>query len=87
MRTHVILPEDLVQAIDNLAGKGKRSQFIEAAVREKLRTETLLFALKETAGALSSEEHPEWATKETVASWVREGRLQSDKRLDGHRCG
>ena len=87
MRTHVILPEDLVKAVDNLAGKGKRSQFIEVAVREKLRTEALISALKETAGALSSEEHPEWATKETVASWVRESRQRSDKRLDGHRRG
>lgn len=41
MRTHVILPEDLVEAVDAQAGKGKRSQFIEEAIREKLRIDAL----------------------------------------------
>ena len=36
MRTHVILPEDLVEAVDAQAGKGKRSQFIEEAIREQV---------------------------------------------------
>ncbi len=78
MRTHVILPEDLVKAIDKEAGKGKRSRLIEEAVREKLRKENLLSALKETAGALSAEDHPHWDTPEKVAAWVRESRRQSD---------
>ena len=82
MRTHVILPEDLVKAIDKEADKGKRSRFIEEAVREKLRKENLLSALKETAGALSAEDHPHWDTPEKVAAWVRESRRQSDKRLE-----
>ena len=83
MRAHVILPEDLVRAVDALAGKGKRSRFIEDAVREKLRREALLAALAETAGTLSAKDHPHWDTKEDVASWVRESRRQSDKRLEG----
>ncbi|MCI0903329.1 MAG: ribbon-helix-helix protein, CopG family, partial [Chloroflexi bacterium] len=45
MRTHVILPEDLVRSVDALAGKGKRSQFIEEAIREKVRIDTLRAAL------------------------------------------
>ena len=32
MPTHLILPEDLVKAVDATAGKGKRSRFIEEAV-------------------------------------------------------
>ncbi|PKB67021.1 MAG: hypothetical protein BZY81_05615 [SAR202 cluster bacterium Io17-Chloro-G4] len=79
---HVILPEDLVKAVDDLAGKGKRSRFVEEAVREKLRKENLLSALAETAGSLSAEDHPHWNTKEDVASWVRESRRQSDERLN-----
>ena len=87
MRRHVVLPDDLVKAVDALAGKGKRSRFIEDAVREKLRTEALLVALQETAGMLSADEHPEWATPEKVASWVRESRQQSDRRLEGRQGG
>jgi metal-responsive CopG/Arc/MetJ family transcriptional regulator len=87
MRTHVILPEDLVKSVDDLAGKGKRSQFIEEAVREKLRVDALRAALEATAGMLSAEDHPEWGTSEQVASWVRESRKQSDKRMDEYRRG
>ena len=87
MRMHVVLPEDLVKAVDALAGMGKRSRFIEDAVREKLRSEGLLSASKETAGMLSADEYPEWATREQVASWVRESRQQSDRRLEGRQGG
>ena len=87
MRMHVVLPDDLVKAVDALAGKGKRSRFIEDAVREKLRTEALLVALQETAGMLSADEHPEWATPEKVAAWVRESRQHSDRRLEGRQGG
>ena len=69
MRTHVILPEELVKAVDAQAGKGKRSRFIEEAVREKLRKDALVSALRRTAGALSAEDHPKWDTPEHVASW------------------
>ena len=87
MRMHVILPEDLVKAVDDLAGKGKRSRFVEEAVREKLRKEALLSALEETAGMLSADDHPEWATPEKVAAWVRETRQQSDRWLEGRQGG
>ncbi len=87
MRTHVILPEDLVKSVDALAGKGKRSQFIEEAIREKLRIDALHAALEATAGALSAKDHPHWDTPEKVAAWVRESRRQDDKRIDRYRRG
>ncbi len=80
LRTHVVLPEDLVQALNKEVGKGKRNQFIEQAIREKLKRETLLSALKMTAGVLSAKEHPEWTTGEDVAAWVRESRILDDAR-------
>ena len=87
MRTHVILPEDLVKSVDALAGKGKRSQFIEEAIREKVRIDTLRAALEATAGAFSAKDHPHWDTPEKVAAWVRESRRQDDKRIDRYRRG
>ena len=87
MRTHLILPEDLVRSVDALAGKGKRSKFLEEAVREKVRIERLLAALKATAGILSAEDHPEWATSEKVAAWVRNLRKQSDQDFEERQRG
>ncbi len=87
MRTHVILPEDLVKAVDKEAGKGKRSKFIEEAIREKLRIDALHSALEATAGALSAKDHPHWDTPEKVAAWVRESRRQDNERIDRYRHG
>jgi metal-responsive CopG/Arc/MetJ family transcriptional regulator len=78
VRTHVVLPEELVQALNKEVGKGKRNQFIEQAIREKLKRETLLSALKMTTGVLSAKEHPEWTTGEDVATWVRKSRILDD---------
>lgn len=35
VRTHVVLPRDLVEAVDTLVGKRTRSEFVEQALREK----------------------------------------------------
>ena len=87
VRTHVVLSEEVVEALDTLVGKGKRSHFIEEAVREKLRRETLISALEVTAGILSSEERPEWSSGESIAAWVRESRTQDDARRKHLRRG
>ena len=71
MRTHLVLPDDLVKAIDELVGKRKRSQFIAEAARDRLRSERLLKVLRETAGSLDLSRHPEWETPEKVVEWVR----------------
>ncbi|MDO8749862.1 MAG: ribbon-helix-helix domain-containing protein [Dehalococcoidia bacterium] len=82
MRTHLILPEEMVKEVDALVGKRKRSQFVGEAVREKLRRENLLAALAATAGILSAEDYPEWATSEEVAAWVHDMRQRDDERLE-----
>ena len=82
MRTHLILPEDLVNRIDEVVGKRKRSRFVEEAVREKLRKDTLIAALEKTAGVLAKGGPSEWATPEDAAAWVRDTRRHSDERLD-----
>ncbi len=81
MRAHIVLPDDLVETIDRLVGKRRRSAFIAEAARDRVRREGLLRALKETAGVLKAEDHPEWADSRKVAAWVRKLRRQSDRRL------
>ncbi|MBM3924994.1 MAG: hypothetical protein FJ320_03260 [SAR202 cluster bacterium] len=82
MRTHLILPDDLVKQVDATVGKRKRSRFVEEAVREKLRREALLAALSATAGMLSAEDHPQWAASKQAAAWVRESRRRDEYRSE-----
>ena len=79
MRTHMVLPDELIESIDSLVGKRKRTRFVQEAVREKLRRETLVAALEATAGVLAKDDHPEWDTTEKVAAWVRETRRRGQR--------
>lgn len=79
MRTHIVLPDELVEAVDRLVGKRRRSAFVAEALRERLRREQLLRALEESAGILKEEDYPEWATPAKVARWVRKVRRESER--------
>ena len=78
-RTHVVVLEELVEEIDKLSGKRKRSWFITQAVRKEIQRLNLLKAVKETAGAWKDKDHPEF--KEGVDNWVRSLREEDEKRL------
>jgi hypothetical protein len=80
-RTHVVLPDDLVEEVDRIAGRRKRSEFIEAAIREKLARAALAVALAEAAGVLDPADYPDWQTPEAVSAWVRAGRREDDAQL------
>jgi metal-responsive CopG/Arc/MetJ family transcriptional regulator len=88
IRTHVVFPKELVEAVDRLVGPRKRSAFLVQAVEEKIDRERLGRALASTAGFLAKETHPEWETPEQVSAWVHELRsLDSDageRKLDRH---
>ncbi len=84
MRTHVILPDDLVAGVDELVGKRRRSEFIAGAAREKLQREQQLRAIREGAGSIDLSKHPEWSTREKTIEWVRAQRAipsNYDKRI------
>jgi metal-responsive CopG/Arc/MetJ family transcriptional regulator len=82
MRTHIVLSDKLIEEIDSVVGKRKRSRFVEEAIREKLKRGSLLKVLKETAGVLPFEEYPEWGTPEKTAAWIRESRQRDSERLE-----
>ena len=71
MRTHVIMPPELVKEVDELVGKRKRSRFVAEAVEEKLRRQRLLDLFDEMAGSLKDVDIPGWETPESTAEWVR----------------
>ncbi len=73
-RTHVVLTDEVVAAIDRLVGERGRSRFLEAAAQEKLARIELEAALEDTANTLSTTRHPEWRSRRSTAAWVRKTR-------------
>lgn len=70
-RAHIVIPEDLVQSIDALVGKRKRSKFITEAAKKELSRLRLLRALDKAKGSWSNRDHPELARKGGAYKWVR----------------
>ena len=58
-RTHVVVPGELVEEIDRLSGKRKRSWFITQAIRKEIQRLNFIDAVKETAGIWKDKDHPE----------------------------
>ncbi len=85
-RAHLVLPEQLLEAVDRIAGKRKRSRFVEEAVREKLAREELAAAMRECVGIIDLAEYPDWKTPEGVSEWVKRLRGQ-DKLRVGRKIG
>lgn len=81
MRAHVVLPEELIEEVDHIAGKRKRSQFVEEAIREKLAREALGRVLKDSAGMLKPSDYPHWETPEKADAWIRASRQLDNERL------
>jgi len=70
-RTHVILDDDVIEAIDKLVGQRGRSRFLEEAAREKLERVELDKALVSTAGILKDKDYPEFKDQAAINGWVR----------------
>jgi predicted transcriptional regulator len=82
IRTHVVIPRDLVEAVDRLVGQRKRSAFLVEAIEEKLEREEFGRALAETKGFLPADAYPEWSTPEKTSAWVRELRAVDSEATD-----
>jgi hypothetical protein len=70
-RTHVILSDDVILAIDKRVGERGRSRFLEEAAREKLERLDLDGALVSVAGILNERDYPEFADQASINEWVR----------------
>jgi hypothetical protein len=77
MQTHVVLPPELVEEVDSLAGRRKRSQFIEDAIRTRFACEARPGSYATRPDA-RSKEYPHLATPEERSVWVQ--RLRSFER-------
>jgi predicted transcriptional regulator len=68
---NMTLPDDLVAALDEVAGPRNRSAFAEEAIRRAIKREQLRLAIERTAGSLPMEHYPHWRTSADVVAWVR----------------
>lgn len=73
-RTHVILSNEVIAAIDERVGERGRSRFLEEAARERLERLALEAAIHEGAGLLKDRDYPHWRDTESVENWVRTSR-------------
>lgn len=81
VKTHIILPHDLLEDIDKIVGNRKRSSFLTEAAREKLERVKLARALEEARGAWKDEDYKELYSIDDIREWVRDLRQENSKRL------
>ncbi len=80
IRTHVVMPKDLLEEVDKLVGSRHRSEFVTAAAAEKVACLKLRQAAHKLGGSLEHTDIPGWETSESAAGWVRNLRRESEER-------
>lgn len=77
-RVHIVLPDDTLAELDQVAGRRHRSAFIAEAIREKLQRERQAAA---RISAVALDEIPVWSSPEEVTAWLRASRQRDVERL------
>ena len=77
-RTHIVIPDQLVQEIDMLVGKRGRSTFLADAAWREVRRLRMLKALEEASGSWSDKSHPE--IRDGAAKYISKLRKEGEKR-------
>jgi metal-responsive CopG/Arc/MetJ family transcriptional regulator len=76
-RAHIVLPDDLLDQIDELVGSRGRSQFIAELARAEVHRRRLLRLLEQRGAGWKLENHPE--LKQGAANWVDSMRQEDEK--------
>ncbi len=80
-RAHVVVDEAILKEIDRLAGKKKRSSFIEDAAKKELQRLKQLSLLRKLKGSWADEDHSEMKGRAGTTKWVRNLRRENDDTL------
>ncbi|HEX5163997.1 MAG TPA: ribbon-helix-helix domain-containing protein [Thermomicrobiales bacterium] len=80
-RVSIVLPDEVLAELDQIAGKRHRSEFIAEAIREKLNLARRTRAVRETVAILPGDEIPVWHSAEEVSAWLRASRQRDVERL------
>ena len=76
-RTHVVLPQELLQGIDALVGKRGRSAFLAEVAAKELKRRELIALLSDPEPVWKTKDHPE--LKHGAAAWVSKMRKADDR--------
>lgn len=79
-KAHLVFPQELLDSIDKLVGKRKRSKFVVEAAQKELKRLQLQRALEKAAGAWKDENHPA-LKKKGAYQWVRDLREEAERRF------
>jgi metal-responsive CopG/Arc/MetJ family transcriptional regulator len=82
-KAHLVFPQNILEEVDQIAGKRKRSLFIVKATQEKLERERFLKTLDETKGAWADKHHAQLRTERDMEQYLREKRSSYRRRLKG----
>ena len=74
-RTNLTLPEELLRAVDEIAGPRGRSRYVADAVAVRVKRDRLLRAIKASAGSLVPKGGRPM-TREEVSAWVEQQRSE-----------
>ena len=80
-KAHLVFPREILEEVDDIAGKRRRSLFVVEATKEKLERERFLKALEETKSVWTARRHPELKTKRDLGLYVREKRRSYRNRV------
>ena len=78
VRTNLMLPDDLVAAIDEVAGPRGRSRYVADVLARQIQRDRWYSAMKASAGAWR--DHPSFPSDESVVEWVRASRRDTTDR-------
>jgi hypothetical protein len=79
-RAHIVLPEELVQEIDKIAGSRGRSAFLADLAKREIKRQQLIEIFKSKEAIWKDEDHPE--LKDGAAAWVRKTRALDEIRFE-----
>lgn len=81
-RTHIMIPTELIDAVDELVGPRGRSAFFAEAAERELSRRRLVEAASRAAGALADVDVPGWESPESASAWVRDLRRSDEERVE-----
>jgi len=82
VRTHLVVPRELIEQVDELVGQRGRSRFFAEAAGEKLGRLRLSDVVRRMAGSLAEVDIPGWESGESSEAWVRALRNADAQRAD-----
>ncbi|MCD4784617.1 MAG: hypothetical protein K8T10_12420 [Candidatus Eremiobacteraeota bacterium] len=71
-KINIILPENLLNKLDEVAGPRNRSPFVVNLIRQELKRKEMLKILDKASGSWTDEDYPEFDTSAKIDKFVDE---------------